>query len=192
MSVPVVVLVSGPPGAGKTTLARRLGPALGLPVLSRDDLKETIFDAIGWSDREWSKRVGAASWELVFLLMERMLAAGTSVLVESNFVPEHRERLADLRRRYPFTPVEVYCFADGATLAHRFHARRESGERHPGHGDPEAPVTADAAALWITHRHPPLGITEHVVRVDTGDPDAIDLGGIVDRIGEGIRGHQDR
>lgn len=36
------MLVSGPPGAGKTTLAFRLGAALALHVLSRDALKSGL------------------------------------------------------------------------------------------------------------------------------------------------------
>ncbi|MBF8186037.1 AAA family ATPase [Nonomuraea sp. K274] len=60
----LVVLVNGLPGAGKTTVARGLGRALGLPVFSKDDLKETLADMLerpgGVGEREWSRRLGAA------------------------------------------------------------------------------------------------------------------------------------
>lgn len=39
-------MVSGAPAAGKSTLARALAPRLGLPLISQDDIKETLFDAL--------------------------------------------------------------------------------------------------------------------------------------------------
>ena len=42
-----LVVVSGAPGAGKSTLAEPLAKALGFPLLSKDVIKETIFDSIG-------------------------------------------------------------------------------------------------------------------------------------------------
>jgi predicted kinase len=42
---PSVVLLAGLPGAGKTTLARRLAPAIGGTVLNRDDMRDAVFPA---------------------------------------------------------------------------------------------------------------------------------------------------
>ena len=53
--VPRLLIVNGLPGSGKTTLSRELAPRLGLPLISKDDIKELLFDQLGWSDREHSK-----------------------------------------------------------------------------------------------------------------------------------------
>jgi molybdopterin-guanine dinucleotide biosynthesis protein len=42
-----LVLVTGPPASGKTTLARPLASYLGLPLLGKDTIKEALFDALG-------------------------------------------------------------------------------------------------------------------------------------------------
>jgi predicted kinase len=62
-----VVLVSGAPGAGKTTVAVPLAAALGLPLLSKDQIKETIFDALDFTDGdlEASRRASAAAMQLL-------------------------------------------------------------------------------------------------------------------------------
>jgi predicted kinase len=54
-----LVLVNGLPGSGKTTLARRLSAALGIPLISKDAIKETLTDlaparaGIVASERMW-------------------------------------------------------------------------------------------------------------------------------------------
>jgi adenylate kinase family enzyme len=38
--LPLLVIVSGAPGSGKTTLAKRVGVALQLPVFTKDGFKK--------------------------------------------------------------------------------------------------------------------------------------------------------
>jgi predicted kinase len=167
----LIVLVSGAPGSGKTTLARQLAPLLRLPLISKDDIKETLFDTLGWSDREWSKTLGAGTWEVLWTLLGRAAESGSSLIVESNFHTEHRDRVEALGADV----IEVHCSARPETIVRRFRER----ERHPGHVD-AAIVIDDAQA--ILHAHQP--ITERVIHVDTEDPDAIDVDGIVRQIRE--------
>jgi len=64
-----LVLVSGPPGAGKTTIAGPLAAGLGFALLAKDRIKETLHDALGQqADLAWSQRLGGASMELLWAL----------------------------------------------------------------------------------------------------------------------------
>jgi hypothetical protein len=44
-SVPTLVVVSGPMGAGKTTLAHKIAQAIGCPAICRDEIKEGMVHA---------------------------------------------------------------------------------------------------------------------------------------------------
>src|SRR4051812_25818175 len=138
MPEPILIVVSGPPASGKTTVARELGSRLSVPLLSKDDIKETLFDTIG-SDDALSERLEGAAVALLFQTVERLLDAGHSPVVESDFdTSSDTRRLRGLRGGRSFSLVQIHVGGDSDELARRFAERAEGGDRHPGHGDEPA------------------------------------------------------
>jgi|HigsolmetaAR201D_1030396.scaffolds.fasta_scaffold03868_8 predicted kinase len=136
MPTPLLILISGPPCSGKTTLGRRVAQRLGLPLFHRDGFKEVLFDTLGWRDLEWSNTLGGASYQLLYHTIEALLRANVSLIAESNFDPQFdTARIRQLAERYPLLPLQIRCMADGPILFERFKQRVASGERHPGHLD---------------------------------------------------------
>ncbi len=132
---PRLVVVSGAPGAGKTTLARRLSADLGLLLVSKDEVKEALADAVG-SPRDVvaSARLGEAAYAALFALAVGTLAAGDGIIVESNFRRGRSE--AELEPLVAdAAPVLIHCTAAAAVIEHRYSARHADGRRHPVHFD---------------------------------------------------------
>jgi len=171
----VLVVITGAPATGKTTLGRRFGHDFALPFFSKDDVKERLFDALGWSDRVWSRKVGAASFQLLFAIAEAQLAAGRSLILEANFRSAFdTPRFLDLIARYPCAPFQVYCEAAPDMLLRRFQARWEAGARHPGHAEHEQ--MADFVANHLTPgAYAPLDIGGALHTLDTTDVARLNL-----------------
>lgn len=179
---PQIIIISGAPATGKTTLARHAADHLGLPLLHRDGLKDTLFQTLGWSDRAWSQKLGGASWDLLFYLMEVQLKARCSFIVESNFEPRlHLSRFDAWRETYPFEAVQIVCKADPNVCYDRFHARATSGERHPGHVDQLA-GRDEFVATQLARDYTPLTIGGTVIEVDTTDFEKVEYAEILAQI----------
>jgi predicted kinase len=144
-----LVLVTGPPASGKTTLARPLAHHLGLPLLGKDPIKEALFDTLGTGDRAWSRRLGAASYAVLLALAGELPAA----VVDANFYPDHGPELLRACQR----PIEVFCRCPAAEVERRF--TRRAPARHPGHVD-----------HVLDGRVGPLGLGGPVLEVDTSGP----------------------
>ena len=168
-----MLVVTGAPASGKTTVATRLAHDLGLPYLGKDLFKETLFDVLGWSDRAWSQRVATASMRLLFRCAAAVLEAGGSVVLESNFYDAwDTPELLRLQQRFGCRFVQVVCTAPGPLLVERFEARVRSGDRHPGHVDPAS--LEELRPKLLDNVWGPLGLSGPVLRVDTHDFTAID------------------
>jgi predicted kinase len=150
-----VVLVSGAPASGKTTLAGPLAAELGLALLSKDQIKETLHDALGGpeADLSWSQRLGAAAMELLWALA----ADQPAVVLEANFPPRRayvRDKISALCPR----PVEVYCACPPGLAARRYAER--AAARHPVHA--VTTLTPD----YLAEYDRPVGLGD-VIAVDT-------------------------
>jgi predicted kinase len=173
MPPPLLVIITGLPCTGKTTLARTIAAGLGLPLLAKDDIKERLFDSLGWSDREWSKKLGRATFDLLFYFIEVELRAGHSLIAEARFFSQyHLEVFQEMQQRQPFRPLVIECVADGEILLRRFIGRSESGERHPGHVDHTSYAEAEAVFL---HEEPlPFDLGGKYIAVNTNDFSRVD------------------
>jgi predicted kinase len=81
----LLVIVTGLPCTDKTALAHRLAEAVPLPIVAKDDIKESPFDALNWSERAWSMKLGWAAVLLLYQMVETNLRAGVPVIAENYF-----------------------------------------------------------------------------------------------------------
>ncbi|MFD8596636.1 AAA family ATPase [Kitasatospora sp. NPDC059646] len=78
---PTLLAVSGPPGAGKTTLAHALAGALGRPAVCRDEIKERMVAAgAGPADQ-----LDLMTLEVFFRTVGELLGSGTSLVAEAAY-----------------------------------------------------------------------------------------------------------
>lgn len=159
-----LVVVTGLPGAGKSTLARPLARALDAHLLGQDTVTEVLFETLGVRDRTWTRELSRAALDVVLTLA----ASGPRTVVDAWWPAGRGERL----RSWSGPLVEVRCVVDPAVAAQRF-ARRT---RHAGHHDDAA--AADAVAA--TGAYAGLGLPCTVLEVDTTA--TVDAAGLAARV----------
>ncbi|MCP4427306.1 MAG: ATP-binding protein [Chloroflexi bacterium] len=136
MKTTTVILITGHPATGKTTLAHYLAQELHLPLIWKDQIKESLLESLGWSTTEWSRKLSAATWALLYQQVENLLQANVSHIVESNFDPTYaNNHWQKLNQKYDFQLIQVRCETEPETLLTRCCQRIKNGKRHPGHVD---------------------------------------------------------
>lgn len=155
-----IVLVSGSPGSGKSTLSVMLAESLQMNLIAKDPIKETLWDVLSPPDGnlEWSRRLGAAAMEVLWTLA----AQSRRAVLEANFRPHsdyEKSKLVGLSANL----VEVYCSCPPEVARDRYQRRVADSGHHAAHVTP----TLDPALLAEFDQ--PIGVGK-LIEVDTTRP----------------------
>lgn len=172
MDEDAVVVVTGIPASGKTTLATALSTQLGWPLISKDVVKEALFEALGTGDLQWSQLLGRAG----HVVMYSLAATFPKVILESHFQRGIAEpELLALNR-----PIaQIYCQCPVDLAAERYRRRIHDPGRHAGHL-PEH-QSDQVIERWMNDVPTPLDLPNALlVKVDTSGP--VDLAPVVSAV----------
>jgi hypothetical protein len=141
--------------------------ATSLPIMTKDMIKETVYDSAGWADRDWSRRLGTAATVLLWVFARSLLSQGQNCLIEANFRASlASDELARLASGLEFTSAQLFVTATPAVLAERFRTRARSQTRHPGHLDAELQHEYSEGSIPEDQLRPIPG-TDRLLRLDT-------------------------
>ena len=164
MTRPTLIVVSGPPGAGKTTLAFALARLVSCPVISRDEIREGVVHA-GTADPGLRN-----TYEIFAATVAGLIRAGVTVVAEAAF--QDRVWQPVLTPLLGAADVRVIRCALPAAVARARIGARAARPAHPG-----TPVDADA---WV-----PIALPVPTLTVETGDGWAPGIPEIIAWLGTG-------
>jgi predicted kinase len=123
-----LILVSGLPGSGKSTVADGLSRSLSIPVFSIDPIEAAM-----WRNGLAQSQTGIAAYEVASALADEHLRLGHSVIIDAvNPIEAPREGWRILAAKYgaDLKIIELIC-ANEATHRRRVEARRRNIDGMP-------------------------------------------------------------
>ncbi len=125
----MIILISGLPASGKTTLAQTIAQQRAWPVLGKDMVKEELAAHIAVHDRSDSKRLGILAEEILLRVATVYAEQGLNCIVESTFRPEFiHDHLSHLASLTALSVIVVQC--ERETMLARFVARETRDRVH--------------------------------------------------------------
>jgi predicted kinase len=128
-----MIVLTGMPASGKSTVAAKLADALSLPVLAKDEFKEALFDTIGFSCYAEKRKLDHAANAVLLKAAEAMLRNGRSLIIDNNFDGTAAEALNALTERMGARCVTVFFGGDTEAFYRRYVERDRLHLRHLGH-----------------------------------------------------------
>ena len=170
---PVLIIIGGFAGTGKTAISKRLSTEFCIPRLGSDTLGRTIKRSMGVNNSD-AYRIG---YDVLFRLSEEFIRSGVSTILDLTmgwgFQWQHVD---DIIRRYPqtvFVPIVLRC-----PLVTCIERARQRHASNPDHYDPPEVYTTDPKNLRIW---------KYLDHLNRPEIHPIDASGDLDQVYETVR-----
>lgn len=193
-----LIIIAGMPSAGKTTLARMVSEALDYPVLEKDEIKEMMFDHIGYNDRTEKRKLDYASNAILLQTTEKLLKKGQSLIIVNNFRSDARDAVQGMISRCGCKCVNVFLGGDADVFYQRYVERDKLKLRHQGHtfidryppqpGDDvdKSMTRQDFADIFEKQGMAEFKIDGTRIDVDATYPEKVDTHALIEQIKEAL------
>jgi len=176
VTLPTLIVVSGPAGSGKTTLAHKIARAVGCPAICRDEIKEGMVHNTPGFVPGPGDELTRRTLPVFFGVLELLLGAGVTTVAEAAFQDRvWRPRLEPLVGLAQIRIVRCTVAADVA-----FQRSLRRGEENPlrvAHADPGPSGAAEYALRYEAFDR--VSVDAPWIEVDTTDGYRPGLGAVV-------------
>ncbi len=114
-------------------MAEVMSERLKLPVISKDAIKELLFDHVGFSSRAEKVKLGIASMEIMYYVASQLMKAEQPFILENNFEYSSEPGMKNLLEKHQYSTLTITLTGDYKVIYQRFLKRESSPDRHRGH-----------------------------------------------------------
>jgi predicted kinase len=164
MEKPLLIVVTGAPASGKTTLAHMLADKINCPLLSRDALKEGFINTLQLSHSQLGRSVDLHVYDTFFETIELLISKKISIVIEAAFQDKlWRPKLLNLLEKAAIRII--ICHTSLHLIKARFSNRLLNyPDREKFHGDRSINEEQFAS---LTENYTPVNMEAPTLLVDT-------------------------
>jgi predicted kinase len=164
MASPILVVVSGGPGTGKTTLAHRLARTMGCPAIIRDEIKQGMVLATPGYRAGGDDPLNYPTLDAFFGVLKVLLEAGVTMVAEAAF--QDRLWRPNLKPLTGLADIRVIRCTVEKSIAHDRITQRTHDTHRAAHGDRDL-LRAIAAGEHSLDSYVPIRMDVPTLIVDT-------------------------
>jgi len=165
--LPTLIVVTGRPGSGKTTLAHELAREVACPAICRDEFKEGLINTtrqFGVANRVVGRHVLETFFEVIELLLRRKV----TLVAEAAF--QHRTWAPSLEKLRSLAHLRVVLCTVDPMLARQRHVERGLADpRRKRFHDDDAVHAVRAGVTPPIEEYEPIAMSVPTLTVDTSD-----------------------
>jgi broad-specificity NMP kinase len=157
MNKPLLIVITGRPASGKTTLAHIISKEIKCPVVSRDELKEGYINTTGIPHNQSNTSVDLYIYETFFRIIGLLISKRISIIIEAAF--QHKLWQPKLLEFIDKADVRILiCETNTELTKTRFNERLSiNTDRKKFHGDEQGerlieiyePINVKAPTLYV-------------------------------------------